>query len=163
LISADEHLPCNRPPLSKDYLRGETGEKDLPLESAVFCRERGIQVRLRTRAQRLDCGRRALTLADAGTITYRWCILATGAAPAPLPVPGADHPVIRLLRSRRDARSLRQAAGRAGSAIVVGSGFIGCEAAASLARRGLSVTMVTTEEAPQAGRLGTAAGERLRS
>jgi 3-phenylpropionate/trans-cinnamate dioxygenase ferredoxin reductase component len=163
LISADEYLPYNRPPLSKDYLRGETEEESLPLETPDFYTEHGIQARLRTSAEALDCGRRALTLADGQTIAYRRCILATGATPAPLPVPGADHPDIRLLRSRRNARHLRQAAARARSAIVVGSGFIGCEAAASLARRGLSVTVATTEELPQAERLGAAAGQRLRS
>jgi 3-phenylpropionate/trans-cinnamate dioxygenase ferredoxin reductase subunit len=163
LVSADRHLPYSRPPLSKDYLRGETEEDSLPLESAAFYRKQRIQVRLETTAETLDCDRRILTLADGQTIAYRTCIVATGAAPAPLPVPGADHPDLRPLRSRRDARYLRQAAGRARSALVVGSGFIGCEAAVSLARRGLSVTMITTENLPQAGRLGAAAGERLRS
>jgi NADPH-dependent 2,4-dienoyl-CoA reductase/sulfur reductase-like enzyme len=135
LLSADEHLPYNRPPLSKDFLRGESEEDGLPLEDHDFYREHGITVRLRTRAQALDAGRRVITLDDGGTLEYGTCVLTTGAAPQPLPVPGATGPGVRYLRSRRDARELRGAAAAARSAVVVGSGFIGCEAAASLARR----------------------------
>jgi NADPH-dependent 2,4-dienoyl-CoA reductase/sulfur reductase-like enzyme len=162
MVSADEHLPYQRPPLSKDYLQGESGEDDLPMEDSGFYREQGIEVRLGTPARSLDRAARTLTLEGGETLAYRCCVLATGAAAAPLPVPGAGHPGIRLLRSRRDAAALRQAAGQARSAVVVGSGFIGCEAAASLAIRGLDVTVVTVEDLPQADRLGGAVGERLR-
>lgn len=163
LISADEHLPYSRPPLSKDYLRGETEEDSLLLEPPEFYRDQGIQVRLQVQAETLDRASQTLTLAGGQVISYRQCILATGATPAALPVPGADHRGLRLLRSRRDARDLRHAAAQARSAVVVGSGFIGCEAASSLARRGLRVTVVSAEDLPQAARLGAAAGQRLRS
>ncbi len=161
MVSADEHLPYQRPPLSKDYLRGESGLEDLPLEDPGFYQEQRIEVRLGMRARSLDRLARALTLDSGESLGYQCCVLATGADPVPLAVPGGGHAGIRLLRSRRDADALRQAAGQAGSAVVVGSGFIGCEAAASLARRGLHVTMVTAEDLPQAARLGAAAGERL--
>ena len=163
LVSADEHLPYNRPPLSKDFLRGESEEEDLPLEDEAFYRDHGIEIRLRTRARALDAGRRVLTLANGETIGYDWCVLATGASPKPLPVPGGDRPGIRYLRSRRQARELRATAAGARSAVVVGSGFIGCEAAASLARRGLDVTLVSMEDGPQAARLGDAASQVLRT
>ena len=162
LLSADEHLPYNRPPLSKDFLRGKAEEDSLPLEDHDFYREHGITVRLRTRVRALDADRRVISLDGSETLEYGTCILATGAAPQPLPVPGATGPGIRYLRSRRDARELRGAAAAARSAVVVGSGFIGCEAAASLARRGLEVTLVSMEDLPQAARLGDAAGQRLR-
>jgi 3-phenylpropionate/trans-cinnamate dioxygenase ferredoxin reductase component len=161
LLSADEHLPYNRPPLSKDFLRGESEEDALPLEGHDFYREQGIDVRLRTRVRALDPGEHAVTLDSGETLEYGSCVLATGAAPQPLGVPGDTGAGVRYLRSRRDARELRAVAAAAHSAVVVGSGFIGCEAAASLARRGLAVTLVSVEERPQEGRLGEAAGGRL--
>ena len=163
LVSADEHLPYDRPPLSKDFLRGESEEDDLPLEDEGFYRRHDIEVRLHARAQALDTGRRVVTLSDGEALGYGQCILATGASPKSLPVPGAEGADVRYLRSRRQARELRGAAAAARSAVVVGSGFIGCEAAASLARRGLAVTLVSMEDAPQAARLGDAAGQVLRA
>jgi 3-phenylpropionate/trans-cinnamate dioxygenase ferredoxin reductase component len=163
LVSADEHPPYNRPPLSKDFLRGESEEDDLPLEGGDFYRSYGIKLLLRTRAHALDAARRIVTLSDDETLGYGCCVLATGASPKPLPVSGADGPEVRYLRSRRQARELRDAAAVARSAVVIGSGFIGCEAAASLARRGAAVTLVSMEEGPQAARLGHAASQILRS
>lgn len=163
LVSADEHPPYNRPPLSKDFLRGESDEGDLPLEDGDFYRYYGIKLRLRTQARALDAARRVVTLSDGETLSYGRCVLATGATPKPLPVSGADGPGVRYLRSRRQARELRHAAAAARSAVVIGSGFIGCEAAASLARRGVAVTLVSMEEGPQAARLGDAVSQILRS
>ena len=163
LVSADEHLPYNRPPLSKDFLRGESEEDDLPLEDEDFYRQHDIKVRLGTRVQALDTGRQTVTLAGGERLNYGRCILATGATPKPLPVPGADGPGVYYLRSRVQARQLREAAAVARSAVVIGSGFIGCEAAASLARRGLAVTLVSMESNPQAARLGDAASQVLRA
>jgi 3-phenylpropionate/trans-cinnamate dioxygenase ferredoxin reductase subunit len=130
LVSADEYLPYNRPPLSKDFLRGESEEDAFLLEDAGFYRDHDIEVRLGTRAQALDSGGRVVTLCDGESLRYGWCILATGASPKPLPVPGAEGSGVCYLRSRHQARELREAAAAARSAVVVGSGFIGCEAAA---------------------------------
>ena len=105
LVSADEYLPYNRPPLSKDFLRGESEEDALPLEDGGFYRRHDIEVRLRTRAQALDTERRVVVLSDGETLSYGWCILATGASPKSLPVPGAEGPGVRYLRSRRQAGS----------------------------------------------------------
>jgi NADPH-dependent 2,4-dienoyl-CoA reductase/sulfur reductase-like enzyme len=163
IVSGDEHLPYNRPPLSKDFLRGESAEDALPLEDEGFYRQHGIEVRLRTRVRSLDADRREVALSDGETLGYSRCILATGASPKPLPVPGANGPGVRYLRSRQQARELRAAAEAARSAVVIGSGFIGCEAAASLARRGLAVSLVSMEDAPQAARLGGAASQILRA
>jgi 3-phenylpropionate/trans-cinnamate dioxygenase ferredoxin reductase component len=162
LVSGDEYLPYNRPPLSKDFLRGESQEDALPLEDWDFYRQHDIEVRLRTRAQALDTDSRVVTLSDGRTLSYGCCILATGASPKPLPVRGAEGSGVRYLRPRQQARELRAAAAAARSAVVVGSGFIGCEAAASLARRGLTVTLVSMEDGPQAARLGDAASQLLR-
>jgi 3-phenylpropionate/trans-cinnamate dioxygenase ferredoxin reductase subunit len=162
LVTADEHLPYNRPPLSKDYLRGRSEEAELPLEDEAFYRDHDIEVRLAHPAAAVDRAERTVVLADGATLTYETCVLATGGAPTPLPVPGGDRPDVFYLRSRSDGRRLRRAAEAARTAVVVGSGFIGCEAAASLAGRGVAVTLVTNEELPQAARLGQAAGDRLR-
>jgi NADPH-dependent 2,4-dienoyl-CoA reductase/sulfur reductase-like enzyme len=162
LVSGDDYLPYNRPPLSKDFLRGESHEDALPLEDGDFYRQHGIEVRLRTWARALDTVSRTVTLSDGRTLSYGWCILATGASPKPLPVPGGEGSGVRYLRSRQQAAQLRAAAAAARSAVVVGSGFIGCEAAASLARRGLAVTLVSMEDGPQAARLGDAASQLLR-
>ena len=90
LVSGDEYLPYNRPPLSKDFLRGESQEDALPLEDGDFYRHHAIEVRLRTRAQALDTVGRVVTLSDGRTLGYGYCILATGASPKPLPVRGAE-------------------------------------------------------------------------
>lgn len=94
-------------------------------------------------------------------VTFDSRVLATGNEPATLPVPGGDHPRLLRLRFLRQARILRRAAGQARSAVIVGSGLIGCEVAASLAARGLHVAVLSMEELPQIGRLGRAAAERI--
>ena len=159
LLSDDTAAPYNRPPLSKDFLRGETEADALQLEDAGFWSD--VDLRLKTRATNLDPAARVVTLATGERLPYDACVLATGAVPAALPVPGADQDGVLLLRSVAQAQTLRAAAVRARTAVVVGSGFIGSEAAASLAGRGLDVTLVTLEQRPQQDRLGPEAGERI--
>jgi 3-phenylpropionate/trans-cinnamate dioxygenase ferredoxin reductase subunit len=161
LVSADVHPPYNRPPLTKDHLRGESEADDLPLETHGFYADHDIRLRLRTRVVALDLSERVVRLDDGGSIGFESCVLATGSSPTPLPVPGAEHGDVLYLRSRVQGEVLRSRAEQAGSAVVVGSGFIGCEAAASLAARGLDVVMVSTEARPQQTRLGAAAAERI--
>ncbi len=159
LISADTAPPYNRPPLSKDFLRGETAENDLFLDDDLFYARAGIEMRLDTEVAGLDLTARAVRTTAGQVLTFRQVILALGAAPQPLPVPGGESAY--LLRFLPQARTLLNAAGQAGSAVVVGSGFIGCEAAASLAARGLAVTQLSTEPLPQLRRLGRPAAERI--
>ena len=161
VLSADAHPPYQRPPLSKEYLRGESGEEALALEADAFYEDQGIDLRLGCRAVGLDLAGRRVHLERGEPVGFATCLVATGSVPARPPVRGADDPAVHYLRSRGDARRLRDAATRARSAVVVGSGFIGCEAAASLARRGLSVTLVTPEQVPQGDRLGTEAARRI--
>jgi NADPH-dependent 2,4-dienoyl-CoA reductase/sulfur reductase-like enzyme len=148
-----------RPLLSKELLRGETDEA--ALEEEAWFAEHEIELRLSAEVTALDPAARRLRLADGSTLGYDACVLATGAAPARLPLPGADDPQILSLRSLHDARILRGRAEAARSAVVIGSGFIGCEAAASLAMRGLRVALVSDEPVVQARRLGEAAGRRI--
>jgi NADPH-dependent 2,4-dienoyl-CoA reductase/sulfur reductase-like enzyme len=159
IFTADHDPPYERPPLSKDVLIGVTDADDVFLHEPSHYRERDIELHLATTVAELLADESAIRLIDGQIITYRGCVLATGSAPTRPPIPGAHN--AHVLRSRRDAMALAAAAGPARTAVVAGSGFIGCEAAASLAARGLAVTMVTEETRPQQARLGSWAGERI--
>ena len=152
LLSEDDWLPYNRPPLSKDYLRGQSDASELPLAGSEFYQDNDIDVHLSETVVELDRTRRTVRTSSGRQLAYANCILAMGSRPNQLPVPGAGSAL--SLRWLAQASALRDTAQVAASAVVIGSGFIGCEAAASLATRGLSVTMVTVEKQPQLGRLG---------
>ena len=156
ILTADTDEPYQRPPLSKEFLRGDTD--DVSMHPASWFAERDLDVTTGAPVDEIDV--RARTVTAAGRrFDYTQLILACGASPTPLPVPGGE--LALQLRSLQDAGRLRAAAQRAQSAVVIGAGFIGCEAAASLALKGLSVTLVAPETLPQQKRLGTAAGEKL--
>jgi 3-phenylpropionate/trans-cinnamate dioxygenase ferredoxin reductase component len=157
ILTADRDLPYARPPLSKEYLRGQTD--DVRLHPRRWFDDKAIDLVHDATVDGLDLAEHTVS---AGGRRYRYdnLILACGAAPVAPPVPGGRR--TRLLRSLVDAAALRDAAKNASTAVVIGAGFIGCEAAASLALRGLSVTLVAPEPLPQEARLGSAAGERLR-
>jgi 3-phenylpropionate/trans-cinnamate dioxygenase ferredoxin reductase component len=157
ILTADIDLPYARPPLSKEYLRGETD--DVALHPAQWFDERAIELTTGAAVDRLDLAERAV-YAGGRRHPFNILILAGGAAPEPPAVPGAQ--LALSLRSLADAGALRDVADTAASAVVIGSGFIGCEAAASLALRGVAVTLVAPEPLPQEKRLGTEAAERLR-
>jgi 3-phenylpropionate/trans-cinnamate dioxygenase ferredoxin reductase subunit len=156
VLTDDPHLPYARPPLSKEYLRGESSDVDL--HPAQWFDERRIELITTRRVDSIDVESREVS-AEGVRHSYRSLILACGSRPTPLPVPGGDS--VLQLRSLADAKRLRDTTQSAGSAVVIGAGFIGCEAAASLAARGLSVTLVAPDEVPQAKRLGVEAGERI--
>ncbi|WP_368856723.1 FAD-dependent oxidoreductase, partial [Acinetobacter baumannii] len=90
------------------------------------------------------------------------CLLATGSRPVRPAIPGAEDPSVLVLRRLADSLAIRERVPPAGRVAVIGSGFVGCEVAASLAARGAQVTMLSQEESPLLGRLGQAAGERIR-
>jgi NADPH-dependent 2,4-dienoyl-CoA reductase/sulfur reductase-like enzyme len=161
LVGEEAVHPYARPPLSKDFLRGDSSEDSLPLQPSARFAEQAVAVRLSRRVEGLDPDTRTATLDGGGQVRYDNCVLATGARPTVLPVPGADHPSVRYLRSLASAQALRVTASSARSAVVIGSGFIGCEAAVSLARRGLSVTVASAEPRPQQARLGPDVGGRI--
>jgi 3-phenylpropionate/trans-cinnamate dioxygenase ferredoxin reductase component len=157
IFSADIDPPYARPPLSKEYLRGKTD--DVALHPPDWFDERSIELTREAHVDRLDLAERAIYVDDRRH-AFDTLVLACGAAPVRPPFPGADR--AKLLRSLADATALRDAAESATSAVVIGSGFIGCEAAASLASRGIPVTLVAPEPLPQEKRLGSAAAQRLR-
>ena len=156
VLSADPDLPYERPPLSKDFLRGDTD--DVGLHPPEWFVERDVDLRHGEPVTEIDVEAHTVTVGGE-RITYGALVLACGAGPSPLPVPGGERAL--LLRALADARRLRDTAADAKSAVVIGAGFIGCEAAASLAMRGLSVTLVAPDDVPQEKRLGSEAGKRL--
>lgn len=159
IVTADNDPPYFRPPLSKDFLQGDTEFDDITQHPPQWYRDRDIELRTTTSVGGLDTGARTAGLSTSETIEFRTAIIATGARPTPLPVPGGAHAL--SLRSFADAATLRTAAQQASSAVVIGAGFIGCEAAASLSARGVTTTLVAPEQVPQAARLGADAGARI--
>jgi len=161
LLAGEGRAPYERPPLSKELLRSEVGPESLPMadDPAEYERQ-GITVR-HGRALALHAKDRRAGLAGGESITYEHCVLATGAQPLRPDIPGADRPRVHLLRTVADALALRADAVPGARVVVLGSGFIGCEAAASLTLRGCAVTLVTQEPAPQARRLGDEVAARL--
>jgi 3-phenylpropionate/trans-cinnamate dioxygenase ferredoxin reductase subunit len=161
LIGAEPHLPYRRPPLTKEFLRGELDRGELALEQASWFADRDVELRLGIRAEAIDPEGGIVRLADGQTVPAHACVLATGSRPQRLLVPGADDEDVLAIRLLSDSERLIERARGAKSAVVIGSGFIGCEAAASLAMRGLEVTLVSVEPVPQAERLGHEAGARI--
>jgi 3-phenylpropionate/trans-cinnamate dioxygenase ferredoxin reductase component len=157
IVSDDDRPPYFRPALTKELVTGEQTSADLPLEADEWYAERNVTVRLGCRAFGFDHTDRVLAT-DAGPVPYGALVLATGSSASTLPVPGADVPQILRLRHAVDTERLLERVDAGGDVLVIGSGFIGCEVAASLRRRGTAVTMATMEAAPQADRLGTEVG-----
>ncbi|HEY2479853.1 MAG TPA: FAD-dependent oxidoreductase [Solirubrobacterales bacterium] len=153
ILAREPDPPYERPPLTKDFLRGESGRGDLSLADARWYAERRIELRTDVAAGELDLADRDVWTPNGEAVRFDKLLLATGAEPLVPPVPGADGPAVQTVRRIGDSERLAEL-GRGASALVVGSGFIGCEAAASLAMRGAEVTMATMEAAPQAERLG---------
>jgi len=160
ILSEEGCPPYRRPPLSKEYLRGELAANELPIEPPRFFADRSIELR-QAKVIALDAVQRVVETAAGERVCYDHCVVATGSRPSRLPVPGSQAPGVCTLRSLADADELCRRVHAGTRAVVVGSGFIGCEAAASLSARGLEVMLVTDEALPQAGRLGGEVGERI--
>ena len=161
LVSADPHPPYARPPLTKDYLTGESERSELWLTEEGWFADHDVSLRLGTEVVALDRAARLLRLDDGTTQPYDRLVLATGSRAQPLPVPGGDDPELILVRDLSSGERLRELAATPRRVVVIGSGFIGCEAAASLAVRGADVVLVTGEDVPHLSRLGPAVGQRL--
>jgi NADPH-dependent 2,4-dienoyl-CoA reductase/sulfur reductase-like enzyme len=140
LISKDSTLPYHRPPLSKKFLRGETDEEPV-VEEEAFYAEHGVEVMLETAVSSVDVRSREVHL-DAGRLGYRKLLLASGAWPRRLQVPGSDLENIFTLRTVENSKAIREAAAGAERAVVVGAGFIGMEVSASLRQIGKDVSLV---------------------
>ena len=162
ILAAEPYPPYQRPPLTKDYLRGEMPREELFLEEDEWYEENAVELELSTGVIALDRERRIVETERGEEASYDACVLATGSEPIGIPVPGADDPEILVMRTIENSARLQERVGRGSSAVVVGSGFIGCEAAASLSLRGAEVALISLEELPQEERLGEEVGGRIK-
>jgi 3-phenylpropionate/trans-cinnamate dioxygenase ferredoxin reductase subunit len=159
LLGAEPDRPYERPPLSKDYLRGEAERKTIYLqEDAGWYAEHEVELRPSTVVASLDVAEGAVVLADGERVGYDRLLLATGAEPKRLPVTGADLPGVHVLRSVADSDALRDVLDAGGRLVVVGAGWIGCEVAASARQRGMEVTVIEPQSVPLERVLGAELG-----
>src|SRR5512132_615778 len=155
LLFGDEaERPYDRPPLSKGYLRGDTDRASLYVHPDGFYAAHDIELHTSTPVRSIDPAHHRVELASGEGVGYDRLLLATGATPRRLPLPGADLDGVHYLRSRQDAEVLAAAAARAEHVVVVGTGWIGSEAAASLRQLGRAVTLVGPDTAPLVRVLG---------
>jgi NADPH-dependent 2,4-dienoyl-CoA reductase/sulfur reductase-like enzyme/nitrite reductase/ring-hydroxylating ferredoxin subunit len=162
MISADTARPCDRPNLSKGYLSGAMSAETNPLRSADFYSSQRIDLKLGARVASIDTANRQVILTDGTKQPYGALLLATGAEPVRLDIPGIDRPHVHYLRTEADSRAIVERAGTAKHAVVIGASFIGLEVAASLRARDLSVTVVAPETVPMEKVLGPEVGAFIR-
>jgi 3-phenylpropionate/trans-cinnamate dioxygenase ferredoxin reductase subunit len=158
LVGAEEERPYERPPLSKDYLRREVGREKVYVHEVGFYAEHDIELRLGRVAVSVDKSSHELALDDGERLRYDRLLLATGAEPRRLAIPGADLDGVLYLRSVQDSDALRERLDRGGAMVVIGAGWIGAEVAASARQRGLDVTVVEPASVPLERVLGAEAG-----
>lgn len=158
MLSEESDAPCDRPNLSKDYLAGEAPEEWMPLRPGDFYAEHDIDLQLSVRVGAVDVAGRAVATEDGRRFAFDRLLIATGAEPVRLPIPGADLPHVFTLRSFADSRAIISRAASAKSAVVLGSGFIGLETAAALRARGVDVHVVSLDKKPLEHVLGAALG-----
>lgn len=155
--------PVDRPNLSKDYLAGSAPEDWIPLKPDNFYAEADIDLRLNTGVAKIDPDARRVVTASGETVAYDRLLLATGAEPLRLPVPGAGLPHVHTLRSLADSRAIINAAQGARRALVIGASFIGLEVAAALRARDIEVDVVAPEKRPMERVLGPQMGDFVRA
>ena len=152
LFAAEEHLPYERPPLSKDYLAGKKTLDDFTVDPSDWYRDHHVELRLGTTVSSIDPGAHTVTLPDDSAVRYDKLLLATGSRPRRPPIPGADADGVHYLRTIDDAAALNAVLVQGSSLAIVGGGWIGLEVAAGARERGVHVTVVEMAEAAVAGR-----------
>jgi NADPH-dependent 2,4-dienoyl-CoA reductase/sulfur reductase-like enzyme/nitrite reductase/ring-hydroxylating ferredoxin subunit len=162
MVSNDTSGPVDRPNLSKDYLAGSAPEEWVPLRPSEFYPDNAIDLRLKTEVVGIDVKARNVTIAGGSQLPYDRLLLATGAEPVRLPIPGADQSHVHTLRSLADSRAIIAVAKDARRAVVIGASFIGLEAAASLRARDIEVHVVAPEARPMERVLGPQMGDFVR-
>jgi 3-phenylpropionate/trans-cinnamate dioxygenase ferredoxin reductase subunit len=159
LFSAEEHLPYERPPLSKDFLGGTKKLDDFTVDTAAWYRDHDVDLRLGTSVDAVDPAGRTVTLPDGSTTAYDKLLLATGSRSRRIPLPGADATGVHYLRTIDDAAALDGALSAGSSLAIVGAGWIGLEVAASARQRDVKVTVVETAPLPLLAALGSEAAQ----
>jgi NADPH-dependent 2,4-dienoyl-CoA reductase/sulfur reductase-like enzyme/nitrite reductase/ring-hydroxylating ferredoxin subunit len=163
MLSDDEAPPVDRPNLSKDYLAGSAPEEWIPLQADSDYAAQGIDLRLKTTVTGIDPRARAVTLGDGSTVAYDRLLLATGAEPVRLQLPGIDLTHVFTLRTLADCRRIIARAQAARRAVVLGASFIGLEVAAALRARGIEVHVVAPDRRPMERILGPQVGDFVRA
>ncbi len=147
LIGDEAHLPYERPPLSKEMLAADGADKIAWVRPAAWYDETRIERHLGRRAERIDRDRKLVVLDDGSEIAYGALVLATGARPRHLTIPGAEHAAVQVVRTIEDTAKLLPALAAGKHVVVIGAGFIGLESAAAARARGADV--VVLEMAPR--------------
>ncbi len=158
LIGAEHERPYERPPLSKDYLRGEAGREKIYVHDEGFYAGQDIELRLGRSATSLNTATSELALDDGEHVRYDRLLLTTGAEPRRLAIPGSELDGVLYLRSVDDSDVLRSRLDRGGKVVVIGAGWIGAEVAASARQRGLEVIVLEPMTVPLERVLGTEVG-----
>jgi 3-phenylpropionate/trans-cinnamate dioxygenase ferredoxin reductase subunit len=159
LVGSEPELPYERPPLSKDYLRGESPREKARALPDDFYGEHDIDLRTATTVERIDTAANEATLATGDRLSYDRLLLATGAEPRRLVVPGSDLDGVHYLRDLADADAIAARLEGGGHVVVIGAGWIGSEVAASARQKGLDVTVVEQAQVPLEHVLGREVGE----
>jgi len=163
MLSSDDALPYDRPNLSKDYLAGAIPFKYVPLKDERFYAENNIETRLGRAVLGVDARAREVILSGGDRIAYDRLLLATGAEPVRLAIPGADQPHVHTLRSLADCQAIIELAKAARRAVVIGASFIGLEVAAALRARKLEIHVVAPDKRPMERVLGPDMGNFIRA
>jgi 3-phenylpropionate/trans-cinnamate dioxygenase ferredoxin reductase component len=158
MIGTEAERPYERPPLSKDYLRGEVGREKVYVHDEGFYPEHDIELRLGSTAAELNTSRNEVVLEGGEVLGYQRLLLATGSEPRRLGIPGAELDGVLYLRSVQDSDALRARLDGRGAVVVVGAGWIGAEVAASARQRGLEVTVIEPASVPLERVLGAEVG-----
>jgi 3-phenylpropionate/trans-cinnamate dioxygenase ferredoxin reductase subunit len=159
LLTDEEYLPYERPPLSKDFLAGKKSLADFTVHDSEWFRENKIELRTDTEAVAIDPSAHTVTLSDDTSVHYDKLLLATGSRPRWLTIPGADSTGVHYLRKYDDASNLNTALKEGSSLAIVGAGWIGLEVAASARQRGVEVTVVETAKVPLSAAVGDEVGK----
>ena len=158
LLGAEPERPYERPPLSKDYLRGEAERAAAYVHEEGYYAEHDIELRVGVRVTGLDAGRGELALEDGERLAYDRLLLSTGAEPRRLSIPGAELDGVHLLRTFADSDAIHARLDAGGRLVVIGAGWIGSEVAASARQRGMDVTLIAPEAVPLERVLGPEVG-----
>jgi len=146
IISADDALPYERPPLSKGFLSGKESEAGILINNPEWYRQQGVDVRLQTVIETVDVQNKRLQATSGETFEFETLLIATGARARKLDCPGNDLPNVFYLRSLDDSRKIRASAKSSKQAVVLGGGFIGMEVAAVLAQKNIETTLILRED-----------------
>ncbi|NOP98541.1 MULTISPECIES: NAD(P)/FAD-dependent oxidoreductase [Mycolicibacterium] len=159
LFAAEDQLPYERPPLSKEYLAGKKKLDDFTVDPAAWYRDHNVDLRLGTEVTAVNAAAHTLSLPDGTTVGYDKLLLATGSASRRPPIPGSDAAGVHYLRTIDDAATLSAALNPGATLAIVGAGWIGMEVAAGARGRDVNVTVVEAAHLPLQAALGAEVGE----